>query len=80
LDQGAARPEPRRILTMRFTNYTRFSGNLADALNLQGLLDHLSDFLLQAASRAGRTSIRTGASSTTRTARSTRSRKRCSAR
>jgi Ca-activated chloride channel homolog len=47
LDQGAARPEPRRILTMRFTNYTRFSGNLADALNLQGLLDHLSDFLLQ---------------------------------
>jgi Ca-activated chloride channel homolog len=32
---------------MRFTNYTRYSGSWADALNLQALLDHLSDFLLQ---------------------------------
>jgi len=32
---------------MRFTSYTRYTGGIADALNLEGLLDHLSDFLLQ---------------------------------
>ncbi len=32
---------------MRFTNYTRYSGHLADALNVEALLEHLSDFLLQ---------------------------------
>jgi Ca-activated chloride channel family protein len=38
---------------MRFTNYTRYSGNLADALNLQSLLEHLSDFLLQSGFAGG---------------------------
>ncbi len=32
---------------MRFTNYSKYTGHLADALNLQSLLDQLSDFLLQ---------------------------------
>jgi len=31
---------------MRFTTYTRYKGSWLDALNLQALLDHLSDFLL----------------------------------
>jgi Ca-activated chloride channel family protein len=38
---------------MRFTNYTKFSGNLADALNLQALLEQLSDFLLQSGFAGG---------------------------
>jgi len=32
---------------MRFTTYSKFLPELADAVNLQGLLDQLSDFLLQ---------------------------------
>ena len=31
---------------MRFTTYTKYKGGWADALNLQALLGHLSDFLL----------------------------------
>ncbi len=31
---------------MRFTTYTRYKGGWLDALNLQGLLEHLSDFLM----------------------------------
>jgi len=31
---------------MRFTTYSKYRGRWLDALNLQGLLDHLSDFLL----------------------------------
>ncbi|MDB4951363.1 MAG: von Willebrand factor type [Gemmatimonadetes bacterium] len=38
---------------MRFTNYTRFSGNLADALNLEALLEGLGDFLLQSGFAGG---------------------------
>jgi Ca-activated chloride channel family protein len=38
---------------MRFTNYTKFSGNLADALNLQALLEQLGDFLLQSGFAGG---------------------------
>jgi Ca-activated chloride channel homolog len=38
---------------MRFTNYTRFTGHFADALNLQALLDQLSDFLLQSGFAGG---------------------------
>jgi Ca-activated chloride channel homolog len=38
---------------MRFTNYARYTGQLADALNLQALLDHLSDFLLQSGFAGG---------------------------
>jgi Ca-activated chloride channel family protein len=38
---------------MRFTQYTKFTGNLADALNLQALLDQLSDFLLQSGFAGG---------------------------
>jgi Ca-activated chloride channel homolog len=38
---------------MRFTNYGRFSGHLADALNIESLLEHLSDFLLQSGFAGG---------------------------
>jgi Ca-activated chloride channel homolog len=38
---------------MRFTNYTRYSGQLADALNIEALLEHLSDFLLQSGFAGG---------------------------
>ena len=38
---------------MRFTNYGKYSGNLADALNLQALLDQLGDFLLQSGFAGG---------------------------
>jgi len=38
---------------MRFTNYSRYTGQLADALNLQALLDQLSDFLLQSGFAGG---------------------------
>jgi len=31
---------------VRFTTYSKYKGSWADALNLQSLLDHLSDFLL----------------------------------
>ena len=32
---------------MRFTTYSKYKGAWADALNLESLLEHLSDFLLQ---------------------------------
>ena len=32
---------------MRFHTYTKFSPELADAIDLQALLDKLADFLLQ---------------------------------
>jgi Ca-activated chloride channel homolog len=35
------------LWAMRFTTYSKFIPELADAVNLQGLLDQLSDFLLQ---------------------------------
>jgi Ca-activated chloride channel family protein len=38
---------------MRFTNYSRYTGQMADALNLQALLDRLSDFLLQSGFAGG---------------------------
>ena len=38
---------------MRFTRYTKFTGHLADAVNLQALLDQLSDFLLQSGFAGG---------------------------
>jgi Ca-activated chloride channel homolog len=38
---------------MRFTRYTRYTGHFADALNLQALLDGLSDFLLQSGFAGG---------------------------
>ncbi|HEX6924219.1 MAG TPA: VWA domain-containing protein [Longimicrobiaceae bacterium] len=38
---------------MRFTNYTRYTGHRADALNLEALLEHLSDFLLQSGFAGG---------------------------
>ena len=31
---------------MRFTTYTKYRGSLLDALNLEGLLEHLSEFLM----------------------------------
>ncbi len=39
---------------MRFTSYSRYTGHMADALNLQALLDQLSDFLLQSGFAGGR--------------------------
>ena len=38
---------------MRFTRYGKYTGNLADALNLQALLDQLGDFLLQSGFAGG---------------------------
>lgn len=38
---------------MRFTTYTKYSGGLLDALNLESLLEQLSDFLLQAGFAGG---------------------------
>ena len=38
---------------MRFTNYSKYSGSHADALNLEALLEHLSDFLLQSGFAGG---------------------------
>jgi Ca-activated chloride channel homolog len=38
---------------MRYTSYGKYTGNLADALNLQALLDQLSDFLLQSGFAGG---------------------------
>jgi Ca-activated chloride channel family protein len=39
---------------MRFTSYSRYTGHMADALNLQALLDQLSDFLLNSGFAGGR--------------------------
>jgi Ca-activated chloride channel homolog len=38
---------------MRFTNYSKFSGHFSDALNIEALLEHLSDFLLQSGFAGG---------------------------
>jgi Ca-activated chloride channel homolog len=38
---------------MRFTNYSRYSGHQADALNIEALLEHLTDFLLQSGFAGG---------------------------
>jgi Ca-activated chloride channel homolog len=38
---------------MRFTNYSRYTGQLADALNLEALLEQLGDFLLQSGFAGG---------------------------
>jgi Ca-activated chloride channel family protein len=38
---------------MRFTTYSKYLPELADAINLQGLLDQLSDFLLQSGFAGG---------------------------
>ena len=39
---------------MRFTRYTKYVPGLADEINLQGLLDRLSDFLLQSGFAGGK--------------------------
>ena len=38
---------------MRFATYSKYTGTLADALNLQDLLDRLADFLLQSGFEGG---------------------------
>jgi Ca-activated chloride channel family protein len=38
---------------MRFTTYRKYTGSILDALNIQDLLDHLSDFLLQSGFEGG---------------------------
>ena len=38
---------------MRFTTYTKYKGSWLESLNLQGLLDQLSDFLLQSGFAGG---------------------------
>src|ERR671916_3473689 len=39
---------------MRFHTYTKFSSDLADAVDLQSLLDKLADFLLQSGFAGGK--------------------------
>ncbi|MDE2715841.1 MAG: hypothetical protein OXI33_02355, partial [Chloroflexota bacterium] len=43
---GPASPGPEASRTVRYTTYTRFAGGLLDALNLEALLERLTDFLL----------------------------------
>ena len=43
---------------MRFTTYSKYHPELADAVNLQGLLDQLGDFLLQSGFAGGSPSFR----------------------
>src|SRR5260370_17389822 len=38
---------------MRYTTYTKYLPELADTINLQGLLDQLADFLLQSGFAGG---------------------------
>ena len=60
---------------MRFTTYSKYHPELADAVNLQGLLDQLGDFLLQSGFAGGAPSLwrrrhgRRGAARWTRCAR-----------
>src|SRR5881394_3322942 len=42
---------------MRFTTYSKYHPELADAVNLQGLLDQLTDFLLQSGFAANAPSL-----------------------
>lgn len=42
---------------MRFTTYSKYHPELADAVNLQGLLDQLTDFLLQSGFAGGAPSL-----------------------
>jgi Ca-activated chloride channel family protein len=44
---------PHYSLIMRFTTYSKYHPELADAVNLQGLLDQLGDFLLQSGFAGG---------------------------
>ena len=53
---------PSPILSMRFTTYSKYLPGLADAVNLQALLDQLGDFLLQSGF-AGGPAVRSGATS-----------------
>ena len=50
---------------MRFHTYSKFSPEMADAVDLQSLLDKLADFLLQSGFAGGRSRTRTGATSRT---------------
>jgi Ca-activated chloride channel homolog len=54
--RGGIRTRPdlsKSEVTMRFTSYSRYSGSRADALNLESLLERLSDFLLQSGFAGG---------------------------
>ena len=44
---------PHYLYNMRFTTYSKYHPELADAVNLQGLLDQLGDFLLQSGFAGG---------------------------
>jgi Ca-activated chloride channel family protein len=46
-------PHRHYLYVMRFTTYSKYHPELADAVNLQGLLDQLSDFLLQSGFAGG---------------------------
>ena len=67
---------------MRFHTYSKFSPEMADAVDLQSLLDKLADFLLQSgfAGQQGRTRTTGWASRSRATARSTRCARRSSRR
>ena len=72
----------RRRAPMRFHTYTKFSPEMADAVDLQSLLDKLADFLLQSGFAGGDRPVRTTVRRLRRaaTARSTRSSRRSSTR
>ena len=52
---------------MRFTTYSKYRGKWLDALNLESLLEHLSDFLMDGGSPEGRTITPTGVGRAKRT-------------
>ena len=58
---------------MRFTTYSKYHPELADAVNLQGLLDQLGDFLLQSGFAGGAPVVLARRRWATASARSTRS-------
>ena len=65
---------------MRFTTYSKFHPELADAVNLQALLDQLGDFLLQSGFAGGSAVVLARRDGRRATARSTRCGRRSSRR
>src|ERR671915_270566 len=53
---GTCRPGSLPPAPMRFHTYTKFSPEMADAIDLQALLDKLADFLLQSGFAGGKMS------------------------
>src|SRR5438034_9746008 len=53
LRESSPRPDIGGRAPMKYTTYSRYLPELADTINLQGLLDQLADFLLQSGFAGG---------------------------